>query len=204
MIKDAPSEIGGREDLMARNEYLRMLTADPSTGQIPFNIRKAELQWDNLLTQQTSRMRNQALTIESAGPTNVGGRTRAVAFDVRDENIILAGGVSGGVWKSTDGGTTWIRKSNPENRNSVTCIVQDTRPGKEDTWYHGTGEIVGNSSRGGGAPFRGNGIYKSTDNGETWNPLPSTQDSDPHIFNTQMSRKFPEDLKNQLRWDGSR
>ncbi|MEP1033599.1 FlgD immunoglobulin-like domain containing protein [Ekhidna sp.] len=185
LIVDAASEISSQEDLMGRNEYLQMLTADPSTGLIPANIRKAELLFDQRLLSQMDLARAQALTVESAGPINVGGRTRAVAFDVRDENIILAGGVSGGIWKSLDGGITWVRKSNPENRNSVTCIVQDIRPGREDIWYHGTGEIVGNSSRGGAAPFRGNGIYKSTDNGETWNAIASTQDSDPHIFNSQ-------------------
>lgn len=162
-----------------------MLTADPKTGLVPEGILKAELAFDRKLTQQTARYRTQQLSIESAGPTNVGGRTRAVAFDVRDENIILAGGVSGGIWKSTDGGITWTKKSHPENRNSVTCIVQDVRPGKEDIWYHGTGEIVGNSSRGGSAPFRGDGIYKSTDNGESWIAIPSTQDSEPHLFNSQ-------------------
>ncbi|WP_370089497.1 FlgD immunoglobulin-like domain containing protein [Ekhidna sp.] len=185
VINHPPAEIGGREDLMGRNEYFQLLTADPKTGQIPSNIRKVELQFAANHQLKTANFRTQQLEIESLGPTNVGGRTRAVAFDVRDENVILAGGVSGGVWKSEDGGLTWSRKSNPENRNSVTCIVQDIRPGREDIWYHGTGEIVGNSSRGGGAPFRGSGIYKSTDNGETWDPILSTQDSDPHIFNSQ-------------------
>lgn len=170
---------------MGRNEYFQLLTADPKTGQIPPNIRGAELRFAANHQLKTANLRTQQLEIESLGPTNVGGRTRAVAFDVRDENVILAGGVSGGVWKSEDGGLTWTRKSNPENRNSVTCIVQDIRPGREDTWYHGTGEIVGNSSRGGGAPFRGSGIYKSTDNGESWNPILSTQDSDPNVFNSQ-------------------
>lgn len=170
---------------MGRLEYLQMLTADPSTGKIPSNIRNAELQFDRFLTRQTAGLRTKQLTYVSEGPENVGGRTRAVAFDVRDENTILAGGVSGGIWKSTDGGINWTRKSNPENRNSVTCIVQDIRPGMQDTWYHGTGEIVGNSARGGGAPFRGDGIYKSTDNGETWDPIPSTQDSEPNVFNSQ-------------------
>ena len=184
-INEEPSEIGGREDVMGRNEYLRLLTADPYTGQIPAGIAKAELRFSEEHLIKTARFRTQQLDIQSLGPNNVGGRTRAVAFDIRNENIILAGGVSGGVWKSLDGGITWSKKSNPENRNSVTCIVQDVRPGREDTWYHGTGEIVGNSSRGGGAPFRGNGIYKSTDNGETWNPIPATQDSSPNLFNSQ-------------------
>lgn len=170
---------------MGRSEYLTMLTADPKTGLVPEGIRSRELAFDLKLSQETARFRTQQLSIESAGPTNVGGRTRAVAYDVRNEDIILAGGVSGGIWRSTDGGISWTKKSHPENRNSVTCIVQDIRPGKEDVWYHGTGEIVGNSARGGSAPFRGDGIYKSTDNGETWNPLPSTQDAEPHVFNSQ-------------------
>ncbi len=184
-INDSSYEIEGREDLMGRNEYLNFLTADPKTGFLPPDIYQAELIFGEKLRLENAAFRNQELDIQSVGPTNVGGRTRAVAFDIRDENVLLAGGVSGGVWKSLDGGNTWVRKSNPNNRNGVTCIVQDTRPGMEDTWYHGTGEIVGNSARGGGAPFRGNGIFKSTDNGETWNPIASTQDGDPSVFNSQ-------------------
>ncbi|MEP1093701.1 MAG: FlgD immunoglobulin-like domain containing protein [Cyclobacteriaceae bacterium] len=181
---DDKTEIG-LEDLNGRLEYERLLTANPLTGTVPENIREKELKFARENDALTKRSRTSALEISSAGPFNVGGRTRAVALDVRNEDVILAGGVSGGVWKSIDGGSTWVRKSDPENRNSVTCLVQDTRPGKEDTWYHGTGEIFANSARGGGAAYRGNGIYKSTDNGETWNSLPSTVDSEPSVFNSQ-------------------
>lgn len=184
-IASSPSEIDGSEDMMGRMEYMRLLTANPQTGRIPDNIRQRELEFDKRLIEQSKGARIQQIDVESSGPFNVGGRTRAVAFDIRDESTIIAGGVSGSIWKSTDGGTNWIKKSNPENRNSVTCIVQDTRPGKENIWYHGTGEIFGNSTSGGDAPFRGNGIYKSTDNGENWTALPSTQDSGPHLFNSQ-------------------
>ncbi|MEP5614404.1 MAG: FlgD immunoglobulin-like domain containing protein [Cyclobacteriaceae bacterium] len=181
---DEKTEIG-LEDLNGRLEYERLLTANPKTGLIPSNIRTRELAFSKENDARTEKLRTSALDISSAGPFNVGGRTRAVALDIRNEDVILAGGVSGGIWKSIDGGATWIRKSDPENRNSVTCLAQDTRPGKEDTWYHGTGEIFANSARGGGAAFRGNGIYKSTDNGETWNSLPSTVDSEPSVFNSQ-------------------
>ena len=190
LVDDTGYEIGGAEDLMGRLEYELLQTADPKTGQIPFGIRSAELAYAEKISTFSNRARTQSLDeIEPAGPFNVGGRTRAIAFDVRNEQIILAGGVSGGIWKSTDGGSTWIRKSDPTNRNSVTCIVQDTRPGMEDVWYHGTGELAGNSaSLGTGtnrAVFRGDGIYKSLDNGETWNPIPSTQDASPNNFNSQ-------------------
>ncbi|WP_425392260.1 FlgD immunoglobulin-like domain containing protein [Ekhidna sp.] len=184
IVNDTPSEIEGREDLMGRLEYLNLLSQDPKTGEVPQNIRQLELQFDKQLLQDTRNLRTQQLSVSSLGPNNVGGRTRAVAFDVRNENIILAGGVSGGIWKSTDGGNSWVRKSDPENRNSVTCIAQDTRPGMEDVWYHGTGEIVGNSTSGGAAPFRGNGIYKSVDNGESWQPIASTQNETPQFFNS--------------------
>ncbi len=175
----------GLEDLDGRLAYEQMLTANPSTGRVPNNIRSAELAFARQIDVRNTRLRTQALDIASEGPFNVGGRTRAVALDVRDENIIIAGGVSGGIWKSIDGGATWVRKSDPENRNSVTCLVQDVRPGHEDTWYHGTGELFGNTTSGGSATFRGNGIYRSTDNGETWNVIPSTVDSEPSVFNSQ-------------------
>jgi len=184
IIDDSRSEISGREDLMGRLAYEKQLAADPRTGEIPIGIKEAELNFAKV-AQINARSRQEGLNYESAGPFNVGGRTRAVAFDIRDEDVILAGGVSGGIWKSINGGRTWVRKSNPENRNSITCLAQDTRPRKEDIWYYGTGEIVGNSAKGGDAPFRGNGIYKSTDNGETWNPVASTQDADPNVFNSQ-------------------
>ncbi len=123
-----------------------------------------------------------------AGPFNVGGRTRAAAFDILDlsGNTIVAGGVSGGVWKSLNGGSTWSRKSDPELRNSVTTIVQDTRIGKGHIWYYGTGELLGNSARSGSqTPYRGDGIFKSLDNGETWTQIISTKDSDPSRFGSQ-------------------
>src|ERR1700755_1763734 len=44
---------------------------------------------------------------EFLGPGNIGGRTRALAFDPTNENVMYAGGVSGGIWKSTDAGASW-------------------------------------------------------------------------------------------------
>ena len=128
VIDDSPSEIEGLEDLQGRMEYFQLMLSDPNTGEIPSNIRTAEIAFARNHELNSNRARNGNLEFSTTGPFNVGGRTRAVAFDIRDEKVILAGGVSGGVWKSTDGGLTWTRKSDPLNRNSVTCLAQDTRP----------------------------------------------------------------------------
>ncbi len=116
------------------------------------------------------------------GPYNIGGRTRALAIDVTNEDIILAGGVSGGMWRSTDGGESWTKTTTPSQLHSVTCLAQDTRPGKTNIWYYGTGELVFNSATvRGNEDFRGDGIFKSTDGGKTWFTLSATSSNTPHI-----------------------
>ncbi|MGB6123305.1 MAG: flagellar basal body rod modification protein, partial [Bacteroidota bacterium] len=47
---------------------------------------------------------------------------------------------------------------------------------------YGTGEFRGNSASGGGAPYRGDGIFKSTDGGSAWFQLPSTASGTPQVF----------------------
>ena len=84
-------------------------------------------------------------------------------IDVLNENIILAGGVTGGMFRSTDGGQSWNLTTSPGQLHNVTCVAQDTRDGKEDTWYFGSGENRGGWL--GDVSFLGNGIYKSTDGG---------------------------------------
>lgn len=193
----AKSEIFSRENVQQRSEYLNQIIADPKTGKVPFDYRNDEMKFAKDLSEkanvvqirrsaagQNTRSSTNAINWIPLGPRNIGGRTRAVAFDVRNENVILAGGVSGGMWRSEDGGLSWVKTTEKDQLHSVTCIAQDTRPGKEDTWYYGTGELVGNSTRSPGAPFRGDGIFKSIDGGRSWNPLPSTLSNNPASFNS--------------------
>lgn len=152
---------------------------DPATGTIPRDIRQKE---NALLTTIQNRQRavgfRQTInnTYTAAGPSQNGGRTRAVAYDMRNNNVMLAGGISGGIFRSTNGGATWsyVNVDTSLMRN-ISCFAQDPRPGSQDTWYAGTGELLGASAGYPTFPIAtGNGILKSTDNGLTWSKVSIT------------------------------
>ena len=176
----APMGNGTPDDPNARSEYEQMRHADPATGEIPANIRARELQFASRLPVKDQA---KSLNWDRRGPFNKGGRTRAMALDVLDENIILAGGVTGGVWRSTDGGQNWVITTAPDQIHSVTTIAQDTRPGMENVWYYGTGESYGIvSGTSFTSRFSGDGIFKSTDSGQSWVKLASTESGTPETF----------------------
>ena len=107
------------------------------------------------------------------GPQNSGGRIRDLAVDLDDSNILLTGGVSGGIFRSTDGGNSWQRVISSEHIR-LSSIAQDPRPEHRDTWYATTGELSTYHHN----YILGHGIYKSEDNGITWNRLESSYDSE--------------------------
>jgi hypothetical protein len=155
---------------------------DPATGEIPKGIRQKEMK--AALKVKEFRLRPSAfdkslpsIMITSKGPNNYGGRTRALGFDVRNSNIVISGGVSSGIFRSINGGTSWTKVTPAGQIHNLTCLAQDTRSGFEDIWYAGTGEKLGNSAGAGddSAEYLGHGMWKSTDNGLTWTALASTQ-----------------------------
>ena len=182
-VGDRPPAPGDRA--MDRIQYEFNLLKDPGTGKIPEGIREKELAFSKDIPDfadlQTSSGRS-GRTWTNRGPYNVGGRTRALAIDMTNENIILAGGVSGGLWRSQDGGITWTEVTKTNQLSSVTCIAQDPRPGKQHIWYYGTGERTGNSASEAGAFYGGNGIFKSIDGGRNFRSLPETADDIANIF----------------------
>ena len=164
-----------------RAQYMFDLVKDPVTGKIPRSIIDQELSFARSIPEKGSDPNTAARitalnTYFPAGPNNQGGRTRAVAYDIRyngtTNRIIIAGSVSGGILRTVDGGQTWTRVSPDNEIHNVSSIVQDTRSGNQDIWYAGGGESLGNSTSELGASFLGFGLYKSTDNGVSWNRLP--------------------------------
>ncbi len=145
------------------------LSIDPSTGKTnPINIailrkRLADERAADLASGRTPGDASDNSWIER-GPTNVGGRVRAVMFDPNDltNETVFAGGVSGGLWKNTNisnSNSTWTRVGIPENL-SVSSISVD--PTNSSVFYVGTGESYV------GGDVNGDGVWKSTNAGVTW------------------------------------
>jgi photosystem II stability/assembly factor-like uncharacterized protein len=105
------------------------------------------------------------------GPGNIGGRSRALLIHRQSPNLMWTAGVAGGIWKSTDSGASWKPKGDLLVNIAVNSLIQD--PADENILYAGTGEGFFN-----GDAVRGQGIFKSTDYGETWTQLASTNNGD--------------------------
>jgi photosystem II stability/assembly factor-like uncharacterized protein len=172
---------GTNEDPLAHARFHWHRIRNPISNDIPENIGTKEIAFVNKLAAQARKTHQPIMdNWVSRGPYHIGGRTKALALDILDENTILAGCVSSGMFKSTDGGSTWIKTTAPEQLHSVSCIAQTKASGREHIWYYGTGVSPrwgGGSASGLGNNddvYRGDGIFQSTDNGNTWSQLEST------------------------------
>jgi len=114
---------------------------------------------------------------EYLGPGNIGGRMRGFVIDPTDPDIIYACGVSGGVWKTTDGGASWGTATDQLANIAFNSLAMN--PANPDVLYGGTGEgYFREEARGTGLPLRGAGIFVTEDAGATWSRLPSTETED--------------------------
>ena len=177
---------GMEDDAIERIEWELKKLRDPVTGHIPEKMRLRELAFAATLpTDEIAGLHARSIpNWTNRGPWNVGGRTRAFGVDVSNENRLLAGAVSGGMWLSTNGGGTWAKTSDASVLKSVTCLAQDTRTGHTKTWYYGGGEGSGASPSGDGAYYNGDGLSKSEDGGLSWTPILSTTNGSPQSFST--------------------
>jgi hypothetical protein len=106
---------------------------------------------------------------QNGGSPTASGRVTAIAVDPTNANIVYIGGAAGGVWKTTNGGTTWTPMTDSQASLAVGSIAIDPNscsPSPCTTIYVGTGEDNFN-----GDAFYGAGILKSTNGGSTWTQL---------------------------------
>ncbi|NOZ48704.1 MAG: hypothetical protein GXP37_01495 [Chloroflexi bacterium] len=99
-----------------------------------------------------------------AQKNDVSGRAKAIAVDPRNGNVVYVGAALGGVWKTSNGGSSWTPLTDDQPSLSTGVIVLD--PQHPDTIYVGTGEPTP-----GGDNYYGVGILKSTNGGASWQHL---------------------------------
>ncbi|MEI8134702.1 MAG: FlgD immunoglobulin-like domain containing protein [bacterium] len=103
------------------------------------------------------------------GPTNSAGMTKALAFDPTNSNIIYAGAIAGGVWKTVNAGTSWTPLTDLVIPDLAVCTIA-IDPNNASVIYAGSGDP---SVATDGYP--GSGLYKSADGGATWARLAPTK-----------------------------
>ena len=112
------------------------------------------------------------LGVRNVGSSTMSGRIAAVdGHQGKDgKMLLLVGSASGGVWKSEDSGTTFKPVFDREPVKSIGAVAID--PTNPEVMWVGTGESWTRNS-----VSVGNGVYKSTDGGETWTNvgLPATE-----------------------------
>ncbi|MBS2099781.1 T9SS type A sorting domain-containing protein [Carboxylicivirga linearis] len=182
-IKSSFSPKAKASTIDGRNEYFFQVLRNPETNEIPKGIRSKEAElFKSLKSLNLKSSQAENYTWTEIGPHDVGGRTRALAIDVRDANHVIAGGVSGGIWNSTDKGASWSLQTTQTGSFAVNSICQDTRVGHQDTWYYVGGEFSGNSANARSANYTGYGLHRSTDNGITWEAI--IDDTNPYVWNS--------------------
>ncbi len=97
----------------------------------------------------------------SIGPAFMSGRIADIAIDPKNENVWYVAVGSGGVWKTTNAGTTWKPLTENQPFYSTGCLALD--PQNNASIWLGTGENVGGRHVG-----IGHGLYHSSDGGKTW------------------------------------
>lgn len=164
-------------------QWLAERRANLETGEV--DIRDV-----NRAMQQIAELRRTkggiGLQWEYMGPDNTGGRTRAILIDPENPNIIYAGGVSGGLWKSETAGGSWrqIIYEGDEYTDGIPNLnISNICMTVNGDIYFGTGEGFYKGQGTGTRGFDGAGIWKSTD-GENFYRLPSTwSESGNNTFN---------------------
>ncbi len=174
---------GGFSSLKGREQFFFNARKNPYTNKMDYkSMLAADLADKAMVNHQKSHATSSLpiFTWNSVGPTNTGGETKAILIDNNDPShqTIFAGGIAGGIWKSTNGGATWgntmpsisFSLDDSMSNMNVSCIAQDVN----GVIYIGTGDGFTSAIPEYCSGLLGGGIFKSMDDGATWHLLPAT------------------------------
>jgi hypothetical protein len=120
-----------------------------------------QVEWEAQQADRRSALAIGGTAWSNLGPTNVAGRVAMLAVDPNNSAIIYRGTAGGGVWKSTDSGSTWTVLTDSLGDLSIGAVA--VAPSNTSIVYVGTGEgALGTDA------INGIGFIKSTDGGATW------------------------------------
>ncbi|UCE18556.1 MAG: hypothetical protein JSV84_17165 [Gemmatimonadota bacterium] len=163
-------------DLAAFQDYF--MTLDPDLGRVPTERLKDAFRETQAIRKEAGQ-RPTAFDLTWEGTSaNMGGRTRALMIDPNEPSYktAWAGGVTGGLWYNndiTDDNSEWIPVDDFWDNLAISCIAYD--PNNPEIFYVGTGEAFTAVTIYRESSGRGMGIWKSTDGGNTWHALYSTE-----------------------------
>ena len=184
------SIIGDRDNPEAAYQFrYAMLAGKEHNIDLPKLRRDAVSYTQQSLVRPKNLMKVATPFWSALGPGNIGGRVRSILVHPTSSSLILAGSVSGGIWKSTNAGASWSAETDAGDILPISSMVID--PTNNNVVYAGTGEGWSNTDA-----VYGGGIYKSTDFGSTWTLLSSTTGASASNFGDVM--KVAEDPTGNL------
>ena len=157
----------------------------PGKGKGYKPMKRWEYRWENRIDQNgnfpaagyktktfNSYVRNQEVQTRDVNDPWVGlgpnsntsgyagtGRVMSIGWHPTNDDIIYVGSAGGGLWKTTNGGTSWFPKTDEIDAMGISAILID--PNNTNTIYIGTGDCDGSDNY-------SIGVLKSTDGGDTW------------------------------------
>ena len=162
-----PRSAAAAQEAAGAAELYRMLKANGETGVYnPEDEARMRKMYDKIAAHAPKELQ---MSWEQMGPNNIGGRTRGVL--AVNNNLIYAGGVSGGLWRSTNAGDNWEIV-----RNFPVLPISTIDMSIDGTIFVGTGSSFDGVNGQGGSGFIGGGLYMS-DDGDNLEIVPGTRPS---------------------------
>lgn len=180
--KEERNEEKGEISKRAEGLLFRRLQLQDENGFIPPDgLRKARQHIELMKKErekQNKKQRAEEVLLEAGvfpeswswmGPGNIGGRIRSILIHPADADKMWVGSVSGGIWRTINGGASWSPVNDFLSNLAVSTMAMN--PTNPSIMYAGTGEGFDNSDA-----IQGAGVFRSSDGGANWSQLASTAD----------------------------